>query len=63
MWHEPVSVKAKDYVNRQEMAKTPEEKEQLRKSFATVMNAKGYVSEDFFAEVGKVKMELYKKNH
>ena len=57
MWYETPKVKAQDYVDRHEAAKTPEAKARLRKQLGIVMGAKGYIGEDFWEEVAKVKRD------
>ena len=57
LWYKSAEVKAKDYVDRQESARTKEDKVKLRKQMGVVLGAKGYAGDKFWEEVGKVKSQ------
>ena len=55
LWYEPASVKAKDYIDRKNMAKTKEQKDRLDKQFRIVLSAQGYAGDTFWEEVSKLR--------
>lgn len=57
LWYKSAEVKVKDYVDRQESARTKEDKAKLRKQMGVVLGAKGYAGDKFWEEVGKVKRQ------
>lgn len=55
MYHEPAEVRAKDYLLRESVARTPEEKDKLQRQLGVVLSSGNYASESFWRNVGSLR--------